>query len=838
MTAQQGDPGGDAGNAAAAARMLARMRAVADVASGILNCRACDELERLIRDACRGIMPYDAFTFALYHPDRHVLRFLGGWDGQVYVTGAEYAVAGTPSEAVIASRKPLLTLRSDDPAAAGATMFGQPRRSESIIRVPILADDRVLGMMSVQSYAPAAYDEADVEVMVVFAAVAAAALQNIELLERYAAMQDELQTSEEKFRTVVEQLGEGIVITDLDERIIYTNQRNCEITGYSRDQLVGRIASDVLTVPEDRARVRDQHATRSDGASSSYQVQQMRRDGSRIWVEIHGQPLRDATGEPSGTVGVIRDITQRRLAEEELQRRTAELQESESRFRQVVQNIREVFWLSERPSGRLLYVSPGYEEVWGRPVQSLQEDPRSWLAAVHPEDVPGVRAALELQASGEYDVEFRVLRPDGTIRWVRDRAFPVREEDGSVTRVAGIAEDITEIRARDMQLRRAEGLAVMGTLIGGVAHELNNPLQAIRGFAELLLDSTPEAGDRDALETISREARRAARIVSELRNLARNVSEEPGPRQPVDLNDVVRHVLRTREYSLASANIDVTQDLSNALPSILADATQVEQVVLNLVVNAVQALEAVDGPRRLILRTRCTPDGCSLHVYDNGPGIEPGLMPRLFDPFFTTKAAGDGTGLGLAIVHQIITAHGGTVHVESEPGRGAKFMVQVPIGVSGEPETAAEDDGGAPITAGAPAASDAQLRVLIVDDEESLRRMLIRIGTRRGHIVDTAAEGGAALELIEAAHSAGRPYDLVLSDLHMPGISGRELTQRLLAADGSWEDRLILLTGAVESVDIAWLRERTRVPIMHKPFSLADINDVLARAEERTLAGT
>lgn len=835
MTPQHGEPGGDAGSAAAAARMGARMRAIADVASGVLSCRSCDELERLIRDACRGIMPYDAFTFATYHADREVLRFLGGWDGQIYVSGAEYAVAGTPSEGVIATRRPLLTLRSDDPAAAGATMFGQERRSESIIRVPILGDERVLGVMSVQSYTPTAYDDADVEVMVVFAAVAAAALQNIQLLERHGVVQDELRASEEKFRTVVEQLGEGIVITDLDERIVYTNHRNCEITGYTRDELVGRIASDVLTVPEDRERIRGQHAKRVGGGSSSYQVQQVRGDGSRIWVEIHGQPLRDPAGEPYGTVGVIRDITERRLAEEELQRRTTALQESESRFRQVVQNIREVFWLSERPSGRLLYVSPGYEEVWGRSVQSLMDDPSAWLAAVHPEDVPGVRAALQLQPRGEYDVEFRVVRPDGSIRWVRDRAFPVREEDGSVTRVAGIAEDITEIRARDMQLRRAEGLAVMGTLIGGVAHELNNPLQAIRGFAELLLDSTPDAADREALETISREARRAARIVSELRSLARNVSEEPGPRQPVDLNDVVRHVLRTREYSMASANIEVTQDLSNALPSILADASQVEQVVLNLVVNAVQALESVDGPRRLILRTRCTPDGCSLHVYDNGPGIEPGLMPRLFDPFFTTKAAGDGTGLGLAIVHQIITAHGGTVHVESEPGRGSKFMVQVPLGITGDSSAVSDKRTAAPTALAA--MPEAQLRILIVDDEESLRRMLIRIGTRRGHIVDTAAEGGAALELIEAAQAAGRPYDLVLSDLHMPGVSGRELTQRLLAADGSWEDRLILLTGAVESVDIAWLRERTRVPIMHKPFSLADMNGVLASAEERALAG-
>jgi CheY-like chemotaxis protein len=355
---------------------------------------------------------------------------------------------------------------------------------------------------------------------------------------------------------------------------------------------------------------------------------------------------------------------------------------------------------------------------------------------------------------------------------------------------------------------------------------LNNPLQAIRGFADLLAESARSEEDREALDTIAREARRAARIVSELRLVVRNSQEETGPREAVDLNDVVRHVLRTRAYSLSSANIEVRLDLAGTLPLLSGDASKLEQVALNLVVNAAQALADVPGARRMIVRTRRTRAGCSLAVYDNGPGIDPGHMPRLFDPFWTTKPAGKGTGLGLSVVHQIVTEHGGTVHVDSEPGRGTNFLIDLPLGVDPATPVAAPD--GAPPVVADPVLRP--LRILIVDDEEPLRRMLIRLGTRRGHAVDGAQEGGEALDLIRGAESAGLPYDLILSDLHMPGMSGRLFTEQLLEHDADYESRLVLLTGAVDTSDIAWVREHTSVPILNKPFSLEDINRIIADA--------
>jgi PAS domain S-box-containing protein len=811
---------------------VARMRAVAAVASGVLSCTSYEELGGVVQKACQQILPHDAFTFGVYNPDSHSLLFLPGWDGETFDMGAVVPIAGTPSETVVRERRSLLTRRAAQVADAGVRLFGTERLSQSIVRVPILSERGVLAVMSVQSYTPGAYDERDIEVLEVFAAVAASALQSIALLDGQRTMEVALRASEEKFRTVVEGLGEGICLTDLDNHILYANSRLAEMTGYSQAELIGRVVSE-MAAPEDRARTREEHERRTIGLSSRYETRLVRADGRYIWVEINGTPMRDAGGGVTGTVGVISEITERKHADDELRRRTTALAESEQRFRQVVDNIREVFWLRDVATYRLLYVSPGYEQIWGRSVESLHARQDDWLQSVHPEDSARVAAGVPDQAAGGYDIEYRVVQPDGALRWVRDRAFPVTDDSGVVVRIAGITEDITNERVRDAQLRRAERLAAVGTLIGGVAHELNNPLQAISGFAELMLEKDRTEADRDALDTISREARRAARIVSELRMVARSSHEERGPREAIDLNDVVRHVLKTRAYSLAGANIDVRQDLAGALPLLMGDASRLEQVTLNLIVNASQALADVNGERRIIVRTRRTPGGCSLSVYDNGPGIDPAHMPHLFDPFWTTKSPGEGMGMGLSVVHQIVTEHGGTVHVDSEPDRGTNFLIDLPLGIESEAESGAAEQAGMDEREPPRAAAAVKpLRILMVDDEPALRRMLTILGTRRGHNVHSACEGGEALDLIRAAEIGGAPYDLVFSDMQMPGVGGRQLAERLIAHDPVYEDRLFLFTGALDSSDIAWVRENMRVPVLHKPFSVDDIMRVIEAAEQ------
>lgn len=369
----------------------------------------------------------------------------------------------------------------------------------------------------------------------------------------------------------------------------------------------------------------------------------------------------------------------------------------------------------------------------------------------------------------------------------------------------------------EAHLRRAERLASLATLLSGVAHELNNPLAAIKSFAQLLLlDPRPEE-DREALEVVAREATRAAKIVADLRLVARQTQQSGGAREPVDLNDLVRHVLSRRGYTLQTHNVEVREELAPDLPPVLGDRDELEQVVRNLVLNAEHSVSAHPGERRLVLSTGVQGGRVLLRVADSGPGIPPEHLDRIFDPFWTTKEPGEGTGLGLSMVLGIVTEHGGEVRVESAPEKGAVFTVDLPQ--AGPPR-------------GAPAPPPRRpLRILVVDDEPPIRRSLARYLERRGHRVDEAADGGEAL--IRLGDPAEARYDVILADLRMPGLSGDRLLEALREREGDEEDRLIFVTGDAMGNEAAGILATSGVPVILKPFDL----DELVRVVEGHAAG-
>jgi PAS domain S-box-containing protein len=386
---------------------------------------------------------------------------------------------------------------------------------------------------------------------------------------------------------------------------------------------------------------------------------------------------------------------------------------------------------------------------------------------------------LATRAAGGFSewVNARWRRRDGSPITVRVAVLARTDDSGRVVAVEGIVEDITERQRRDELLRRTERMASIGTTLAGVAHELNNPLAAIIGFAQLLLRRPLAADDRIALEAINHEALRSANVV---RNLLAMVRRKDGERRVVtSLNDIVGYIIRTRRYALETAGIACRVDLDPSLPLVRGDRAQLEQVILNLVRNAEQALLPGVEARRptpawIHLRTSHDESNVIIEVEDNGPGISDSEAPRIWDAFWTTKDEGEGTGLGLSVAHSIVVGHGGTITLEKPPAQGARFVIRIPI---------------APLADGPVLGGQASraLDVLVVESEEADAAFVERFLTSRGHAVICPGTPEAAVTL--ASHTS---FDAILCDAHLKLRDGSFVASALRATPGGIRSRLVL----------------------------------------------
>ena len=412
-------------------------------------------------------------------------------------------------------------------------------------------------------------------------------------------------------------------------------------------------------------------------------------DGDQIWTSVSAAPLPFA--DWNSVVATV-DITDRKHAEEALtqardelelrvRERTAELsltvellRTNEERFRQMAENIREVFWMADADLRRLSYISPAFEEVWGHTCQSLYDNSDLFLQTIHPEDRDWVQGSLAMMGSGTYDEQYRIVRPDGAIRWVRTRAFPVQDSQGRIYRIAGFAEDITEQRLAQDALLRTEKLAVAGRLAASLGHEINNPLQSAIGCLGLIQESLTDREDLVRYFSVASDALlRAAQVVAQLRTLHLPAQAE-GPR-PSQINELLQRVLLLTTRQFRSQSIQVDLDLDETLPSIWLMPNAMQQVFLNLILNAIDAMP--EGGR-LQVGTRWTaqPTGVQIRLTDSGQGIAPEVKEHLFEAFYSTKP--DGLGLGLFISHNIVKQHAGQIEVESQVGKGTSFSIWLP----------------------------------------------------------------------------------------------------------------------------------------------------------------
>lgn len=385
-------------------------------------------------------------------------------------------------------------------------------------------------------------------------------------------------------------------------------------------------------------------------------------------------------------------------------------------------------------------------------------------------------------------------------------------------RVSERAAQLDELQRAQTRLIQSEKLAAMGTLLAGVAHELNNPLTILIGGTTVLRQAVGSEPLARRVDTIRVAAERCARIVKNFLALAR---QQPTEQREVALDQVVREAVELLSYPLRVDNVEVTH-VAGDLPLLWADPNQLHQVVVNLITNAHQAMRTTPTPRRLTLTTRFDPERrtVALEVADTGPGIPPEIQARIFDPFFTTKAPGQGTGLGLSLCLGIVERHGGSIRLESRPGQGAIFRIELPVQA---PAVAASE---APLGE-APASVPG--RILVVDDEPEVAMLLADILAADGHQVETVGNGALALARLE-----GRAYDLILSDVRMPELDGPDLYREVERRYPELCRKFVLITGDVLSPETAKFLERTGAPNLAKPFFPDEVRRAVQHALSRS----
>jgi two-component system NtrC family sensor kinase len=494
-----------------------------------------------------------------------------------------------------------------------------------------------------------------------------------DITERKTA-QSQLQIAEEKYRTIFENSASAITVTDENENIIAWNRTAEVLLGMDRDDLYQRPVRSLYPEVEWK-RIRDQKV-RDKGMQQHLETRITRKNGEIVDVDLSLSILKGPEGQLTGSIAIITDITEQKKAEDALRR-------SEQKLKHYLDSSPDAIFTMDR-KGTLLYGNRAAERITGYNKEELLGQSILDINLLAPEYMEKTSEVLQRLEAGEPTGpdEAEVIRKDGSHIFMEMSTYPTGQ--GSRTEIIGVARDITERkraeeekRRMEQQLQLAGRLAAVGELAAGVAHELNNPLSAIQGFAQLLERNADIQGSiRQDMETILKEAQRASRITSNLLSFARRYKPE---KKPISVNEALEKSLELHTYRMWVNNIELCPELDYDLPVTMADFHQLQQVFVNIINNAEQAMTEAHGRGKLILRTELVDDVIHVSFIDDGPGIQEENLGRIFDPFFTTKEAGKGTGLGLAICYGIIKEHGGRMYAMNNKNGGATLLVELPI---------------------------------------------------------------------------------------------------------------------------------------------------------------
>ncbi|HEV2746499.1 MAG TPA: ATP-binding protein [Allosphingosinicella sp.] len=528
--------------------------------------------------------------------------------------------------------------------------------------------------------------------------------------------------------------------------------------------------------------------------------------------QAFGYGREDVLGRP------FADLIARRSDEDELR-------EIRKRLHVATEAAKLGTWSFDLRTGQGWY-SDRSKEIMGLPADAVITA-KAVKGFVHPDDWQKVAEPYYHGVpESSVEIEYRIVRPDGEIRWIYALGAATKDEDGVTRTVDGVHVDITDRKLAEFELARSrealhqsEKLAALGSLLAGVSHALNNPLAAIVGQAQMLEEDSRGTPLELRARKISAAAERCARIVQTFLAMARR---RPPQRVAIDANKLAAAALELGEYGLRTAGIAVRTDFAPVLPAVEGDSDQLHQVLINLVINAQQAMDTGGGRGHVLtVRTSLTAAGTvAIDICDTGPGIPPEVAARIFEPFFTTKPQGSGTGVGLSFSHGVVAAHGGSLTLLPSE-RGAAFRVELPAAAgAGRAVAQAAPD--------RPPAGRASLgKALIIDDEGDVADTLRELVEREGFAVTMVADGAAALAAVEEDH------DIIFSDLRMPGMGGPEFFRRLQASRPDRAERVAFVTGDTLGAAMADFLADAGRPVLEKPFTVGAVRDLIRALQDQ-----
>ncbi len=636
---------------------------------------------------------------------------------------------------------------------------------------------------------------------------------------QFAARQEEkekeLEISNERFSLAVKGSNEGLFDWDRRTNSVYVSDQFRKLAGLEHRETPKHIYGWIRSVHS-----ADRHLVftalrklkNAKGTSAIGFEFRVRTQGKAPhWLHTKIVAVKDYDSSRfSRLVGSIGDITARKRSE-------SELKASEARFRSITEAHPVPVLIARLDDGQLLYASPGAEVLLGLPEGTLLSHrlERFLTRATERQEIIDL-----MKEGGEVNLkEVNVTRGDGEVMAaaLSARRITYRGDEAAVIGLYDLTErKEAEKRIAQQQeaLQQSEKMAALGGLLAGVAHELNNPLSVVMGQTTLLIETQEDEKTKSRAEKIFKAADRCSRIVKSFLALARR---KPPEHKDVDIAGLIQSAIDLLGYQFRNENVELSLDIQENLPPVIGDVDQLTQVFLNLAMNATQAMHGWQGPHKLTLMAQKEESGETIlvSVIDTGPGVPQELRRKIFEPFFTTKGGG-GTGVGLALCLNIVAGHGGQVILEDTPGGGATFRIRLPIAkaVPADATVGIEKE----TTIGR------QIRILLVDDEVELAQTLADLLEPEGHDIDLAANGQIALEKIRK-----KPFDAIISDLRMPVLDGPGLYAAFQQEMPEYMKKIIYVTGDTLSVHVNEFLSQTPVPVIEKPYRLADVQAALAK---------